>query len=323
MSIAPEVPARPHIVVVGNHKGGSGKSTVAMHIIVALLKAGKRIGSFDLDLTQQTLTHYIENRWAWGRQNDLPLELPDHHAIASDATERAEREESSDIAWFTTELAKIEEDGSCDFIVIDTPGGSHHLSLVAHAMADTLVTPINDSLVDLDVIVTVGPSRNEEPQPSRYAQTVARALEGRRGVCGRPTDWVVVRNRMATLASHNQRQVSELIEAVRGKLGFRTARGLCERLVYRELFAVGLTAFDRIDKAVLGVKPSPTNLVARLEVRDLVEQIGLLPKQAPPAKPGETSADRSESGSTTSGDLCAEGAETSLKPAKRRRAALA
>src|SRR5262245_12477328 len=321
MSIAPEVPARPHIVVVGNHKGGSGKSTVAMHIIVALLKAGKRIASFDLDLTQQTLTHYIENRWAWGRQNDLPLELPDHHAIASDATERAEREESSDIAWFTAELAKIERDGTCDFIVIDTPGGSHHLSLVAHAMADTLLTPINDSLVDLDVIVTIGASRNDEPQPSRYAQTVARALEGRRSVSGRSTDWVVVRNRMATLASHNQRQVSELIEAVRGKLGFRTARGLCERLVFRELFAVGLTAFDRIDRAVLGVKPSPTNLVARLEVRDLVEQIGLLPKQAAPAKTDGAAQQGSDSGAT--GELSLDGTGASVKPAKRRRVALA
>jgi chromosome partitioning protein len=320
MSIAPAIPAKPHIVVVGNHKGGSGKSTVAMHIIVALLKAGKRIASFDLDLTQQTLTHYIENRWAWGRQNDLPLELPDHHAIASDATDRAEREESSDIAWFTAELAKIERDGACDFIVIDTPGGSHHLSLVAHAMADTLVTPINDSLVDLDVIVTIGASRNEEPQPSRYAQTVARALEGRRSVSGRSTDWVVVRNRMATLASHNQRHVSELIEAVRGKLGFRTARGLCERLVFRELFAVGLTAFDRIEKAVLGVKPSPTNLVARLEVRDLVEQIGLLPKQAAPAK---ADGMRGEGGSSAmTGELCVEGTGATVKPAKRRRAAL-
>jgi chromosome partitioning protein len=316
MSIAPEAPARPHIVVVGNHKGGSGKSTVAMHVIVALLKAGKRIASFDLDLTQQTLTHYIENRWAWGRQNDLPLELPDHHAIATDSPERAERDESSDLAWFMAELAKIEGDGTCDFIVIDTPGGTNHLSLVAHAMADTLVTPINDSLVDLDVIVIVGPARNEEPQPSRYAQTVARALEGRRGVSGRPTDWIVVRNRMATLASHNQRQVSEMIESVRGRLGFRTARGLSERMVFRELFAVGLTAFDRIEKSVLGVKPSPTNLVARLEVRDLVEQIGLLPKQAVPAKGGEAAGNSDGA----SGELAIEGG-ASVKPAKRRRAA--
>jgi chromosome partitioning protein len=318
MSIAPEAAARPHIVVVGNHKGGSGKSTVAMHLIVALLKAGKRIASFDLDLTQQTLTRYLENRWAWSRQNDLPLELPDHHAIADDCW--AERDGGADLAWFSAELAKIERDGACDFIVIDTPGGIHQLSLVAHAMADTLVTPINDSLVDLDVIVSVGPARNGEPQPSRYAQTVALALEGRRSLSGRPTDWVVVRNRMATLASHNQRQVSELIEAVRGKLGFRTARGLSERLVFRELFAVGLTAFDRIEKAVLGAKPSPTNLVARLEVRDLVEQIGLLPKQSASAKAARTDGETSD-GATT--ELCAEGVIVSVKPAKCRQTAQA
>jgi chromosome partitioning protein len=313
MSTAPEAPARPHVVVVGNHKGGSGKSTVAMHVIIALLKAGKRIASFDLDLSQQTLTHYIENRWAWSRQNDLPLELPDHHAIAGGSADRAEHE-TSDLAWFTAELAKIEREGACDFIVIDTPGGAQQLSLLAHAMADTLVTPINDSLVDLDVIVTVGPSRNEEPQPSRYAQTVARALEGRRSVTGRSTDWIVVRNRLPTLASHSQRQVGELIETVRGRLGFRTTRGLSERLVFRELFAVGLTAFDRIDKTVLGVKPSPTNLVARLEVRDLVEQIGLLPKKAGLAN----GADAVSDGGGV--ELRAEGAPVSIKSAKRRRA---
>jgi len=52
----------PHVVVVGNHKGGCGKSTVSMHLIVSLLKEKRRVASFDLDLTQQTLTRYIENR---------------------------------------------------------------------------------------------------------------------------------------------------------------------------------------------------------------------------------------------------------------------
>lgn len=281
MSVVPEggPRPRPHVVVVGNHKGGSGKSTVAMHIIVALLKAGKRVASFDLDVNQQTLTHYIENRWAWAQQHDLPLELPDHCSIADDQTDRIERDDAADLAWFAARLAATDRDGTCDFVVIDTPGGVQHLSLVAHAMADTLVTPINDSLVDLDVIVAVGAANDAEPRPSRYARTVARALEGRRQVSGRSTDWIVLRNRLATLGSHNQRQVADMLEAVRTRLGFRTARGLSERLVFREYFAVGLTAFDRMERTVLGARPGATNLVARLEVRDLVEQIGLLPKE--------------------------------------------
>jgi chromosome partitioning protein len=273
------LPFRPHIVVVGNHKGGSGKSTVAMHITVALLKAEKRVASFDLDVSQQTLTHYVENRSAWAQQNNLSLELPKHYSIVDDRADRMERDDFADFAWFTNQLETIQRDGSCDFILIDTPGGVQHLSLVAHSMADTLVTPINDSLIDLDVIVAVGPSRKLEPQPSRYARTVARALEGRRSVSSKSIDWIVVRNRLATLASHNGRQVSDLLESVSATLGFRIACGLSERVVFREFFAQGLTAFDRMDHAVLGIKPSPANLIARLEVRDLIEQIGLLPKQ--------------------------------------------
>jgi chromosome partitioning protein len=32
----------PHLIVVGNEKGGSGKTTIAMHVAVALLKEGRR-----------------------------------------------------------------------------------------------------------------------------------------------------------------------------------------------------------------------------------------------------------------------------------------
>ena len=309
-----DVHPRPHVVVVGNHKGGCGKSTVAMHIIVALLKAGKRVVSFDLDVNQQTLTHYIENRRAWARQNDLDLELPNHCSIVEDPAERTERDDAVDLARFATHLTTIERERACDFIVIDTPGGVQQLSLIAHGMADTLVTPINDSLVDLDVIVAIGPSRDLEPQPSRYARTVASALQGRRSVCGRAIDWIVVRNRMATLGSRNQRQVADLLQSVGTKLGFRTARGLAERLVFREFFAVGLTAFDKMEQPVLGVKPSPTNLVARLEVRDLVEQLGLLARQ-----PGSDKAGEATIGDNASRADRVEAPSDQVIPAKRRR----
>jgi chromosome partitioning protein len=66
------------VVVIGNQKGGSGKSTFAMHIIVALLKAGQRVASFDLDLNQLTLTRFLGNRYEWAREHDQNLELPDH-----------------------------------------------------------------------------------------------------------------------------------------------------------------------------------------------------------------------------------------------------
>ena len=267
----------PQIVVMGNHKGGSGKSTFAMHIIVALLKAGKRVASLDLDVDQQTLTRYIENRRDWARQSNIELELPDHYPITEHRSLSDDWSNSVDLPQFTSQLKKVEDGHDHDFIVIDTPGGAQHLSLVAHGMADTLITPINDSLVDLDVMVAIG-SKDLEPQPSRYAKTVARALEARRTVCGRSTDWIVVRSRLELLPSSNQRQIERVLETIRARLGFRTVRGLSERNVYREFFAAGLTAFDATEWP--GAKPNPSSLLARLEVRDLIQDIGFVERHA-------------------------------------------
>src|SRR5262249_25248774 len=173
-------------------------------------------------------------------------------------------------------LGRLQDD--YDFIVIDTPGNESHLSLVAHGMADTLVTPINDSFVDLDVIVKIGATVDAEPAPSHYAWAMAEALEGRRAVCGRATDWIVFRNRLATLASRTHKQITAALEWIAPKAGFRLAPGLSERVIFRELFPMGLTAFDRLDVPALGANGGGmSRVMARVEVRSLVEEIGLLP----------------------------------------------
>ena len=266
----------PHVVVVGNYKGGSGKSTFAMHLIVALLKAGKRVASFDLDSQQQTLSRYIENRREWARQNRLRLEMPKHTPIA--------RHESDDdyVRVFTRHLPALEH--KYDFVVIDTPGNESHLGLIAHGLADTLVTPVNDSFVDLDVIVTIAATAGAKPVPSRYAESVAAALEGRRAICGRDTDWIVFRNRLATLASRNHKQITGALKLISREVGFRVAPGLAERVIFREFFPVGLTAFDRLDGSGLDASPGMSSLTARMEVRALIEEIGLLPPDAPAGK---------------------------------------
>jgi chromosome partitioning protein len=269
----------PHVVVVGNHKGGCGKSTVAIHIIVALLTEGRRVATFDADIEQQTLTRYLENRQTWGRAHNVQLELPDHYPITEVAGPNLGRNEVADAKRFALAISMLEE--RYDFIVIDTPSGGYYLSLLAHAMADTLVTPINDSFVDLDLIGTIGPSTQFGPRRSRYIETVEKAAPLRRTIRETPTDWIVIRNRLSTLYSRNERQISEILEAMAPEIGFRTARGLTERIIYREFFPVGLTAFDPLDETLLGLKPSMSHLMARVEVRDLVTTIGLLPpKQA-------------------------------------------
>ena len=291
-SIVPSSGAKspPHVVVVGNQKGGSGKSTVAMHIIVALLKAGKRVASFDLDLNQLTLTRYLGNRREWCRKHELKLELPDHYPVTEegrgtilrrfisrlkkrqapkdDFTDSIAQNHSADLRRFISQLQKIERAPEYDFIVIDTPGGVQHLSLIAHGMADTLITPINDSFVDLDVLVAMGQSE-PEPEPSIYAKTVCRALEARRKVTGRATDWIVVRNRLEPVESSNQRRITRVLDVMQMILDFRIARGLLERPVYREYFAAGLTVFDPVERF-------NSTADARLDIQNLIREIGLV-----------------------------------------------
>jgi chromosome partitioning protein len=286
------VQTSPHVIVIGNQKGGSGKSTFAMHIIVALLKAGKRVASFDLDLNQQTLTRYLGNRHEWDRKHEQKLGLPDHYPVTEEVPGtnlgrfisrlkkigRAHKDDligssalrhSADLRHFISQLKKIGQAHKHDFIVIDTPGGVQHLSLIAHGMADTLITPINDSLVDLDVLVAIEQSELE-PQPSAYAKMVWRALEARRKVNGRTTDWIVVRNRLESVESSNQHQITQVLDVIQRTVGFRIARGLLERPVYREFFAAGLTVLDPIEGFESAAVP------ARLEVQSLIREIGLI-----------------------------------------------
>ncbi len=305
-SIVPScgVQSPPHVVVIGNQKGGSGKSTFAMNIIVALLKAGKCVACFDLDLNQLTLTRYLGNRREWDREHERKLELPDYFPVTEEVAHRRAWSHGVDLRQFISQfkkngptrkddfidssafghsadlrqfIAQLREIGRAhkhDFIVIDTPGGVQHLSLIAHGMADTLITPINDSFFDLDVLVAMERS-DLEPEPSVYAKMVWRALEARRNVSGRATDWVVVRNRLESVETNNQRQITRVLDVIQRTLGFRVARGLLERPEYREFFAAGLTVFDSIEGFTSAAESNHPSSPARLEVQNLIREIGL------------------------------------------------
>src|SRR6516165_3832052 len=303
------VQSPPHVVVIGNQKGGSGKSTFAMYIIVALLKAGKRVASFDLDLNQLTLTRYLGNRREWNREHEQELELPDHYPVREEVahgsarsrgtdlrhfisqfkkTGRAHKDDSvdssalshrTDLRHFMSQLKEIGRAHKHDFIVIDTPGGIQHLSLIAHGIADTLITPINDSFFDLDVLVAMERS-DLKPQPSVYAKTVQRALDARRKVSGRATDWIVVRNRLESVESSNARQITGVLDVIQRTLGLRIARGLLERPVHREFFAAGLTVLDSVEGFRSTAEPNQSILLARLEVQNLIREIGLIENYA-------------------------------------------
>jgi chromosome partitioning protein len=270
-------PQKPHIIVLGNVKGGSGKSTLSMHMAIGLLGAGRRVATLDLDFDQQTLTRYLNNRQAFGADKELLLATPTHFRFEEAAYGTKEHSaEDSRLNYVSNAIAKAEADN--DFIIIDTPSGVNKTNLFAHALADTIITPINDSFLDLDVIVPPkGGAKQTFPTP--YAEIIRQAREARRLVTPRTTDWIVLRNRISSLETRNERAIRDAIEEAGAEASFRCARGLTERVIYRELFPKGLTAFDSMEASLLGVQPSLSHVLAREEVRQLISMVQVKPSE--------------------------------------------
>lgn len=264
--LQPGAAARMHVIVVGNQKGGAGKSTVAMHLIVALLRMGRRVGAIDLDLRQRSLTRYVENRSrsVAGRASPMP-QLLDIQESAARHLDDAEREQEATLRYAFARLAE-----TCDFIVLDAPGGDSLLSRQAHARADTLVTPLNDSFVDFDLLGDIDSERPEIVRPSIYSEMVWESRKRKAGESGRPIDWVVMRNRTSSsrIEAKNKQRVGEALKALSSRIGFRLAPGLSERVIFRELFPHGLTLLD-LDSGEGGGEMQMSHVAARQEVRDL------------------------------------------------------
>jgi chromosome partitioning protein len=271
-----EIAGRPrsaHVVVLGNEKGGSGKSTVAMHVAVALLKAGQRVATVDLDSRQQSFTHYIQNRADWAKRAHIELEIPTHYRIPRAEGPQVVDNEVAEFSAFAKAVEKLEH--SHDFVVIDTPGHDSYLMRLAHSMADTLITPLNDSFVDFDVLGTVDPETFAVTGTSHFAEMVREARRQRRVVDQATTDWIVVRNRLSTLGSRNKKLVGEGLQELALRLGFRCVDGFAERVIFREFYPRGLTALDDLDEATLGTRPNMSHVTARQEVEDLLTALRL------------------------------------------------
>jgi chromosome partitioning protein len=262
-----------HVIVVGNEKGGTGKSTLAMHLTVALLNAGQRVGTIDLDSRQKSLTHYVQNRYLWAKRCGDRLRSPAHICVSSGSARLVEENEAIEFTRFADAIAALER--GYDFVVIDTPGADNHLTRLAHSMADTLITPLNDSYVDFDVLGSVDPASYAVTGVSHYAQMVREARLQRRTVDGARMDWVVMRNRLSLTDSGNKERISKGLAELAARIGFRTAEGLAERVVYREFFPRGLTALDDLDEEQLGCSPSASHVAARQEVANLMQLIKL------------------------------------------------
>lgn len=262
-----------HVIVCGNEKGGSGKTTTAMHLITALLGQGCNVASIDLDSRQLSLTRYVDNRRRWIARQGLQLPMPEHANLERASTDSVLENENRELRRFSEILQRVER--THDFIVIDTPGSDSYLMRLAHSMADTLVTPLNDSYVDFDVLGHVDPISGEILEISHYATMVREARRHRRSVDNGLLDWVVVRNRLAPISSRNKSNMMESLRNLSMHLGCRLAEGISERVIFRELFPIGMTVMDQLSSETLGSGPSLSHLAAKQEVRSLLSMLRL------------------------------------------------
>jgi chromosome partitioning protein len=260
-----------HIIVVGNEKGGAGKSTVSMHVATALARMGHRVSALDLDLRQRTFGRYTENRMEFLKKAGLSLASPKTYPLPEIAPETLKPGENIYDHRLSAAVAKLEPGN--DFILIDCPGSHTRLSQVAHSLADTLITPLNDSFVDFDLLARTDATGDKILGPSVYSEMVwnARQLRAQAGLT--PIDWVVVRNRMGAQRMVNKEKMERAIKNLSKRIGFRIAPGFSERVVFRELFPRGLTLLDLRD---IGVKQlNISNVAARQELRDLMKALNL------------------------------------------------
>jgi len=238
-----------------------------VHVAVALAYQGARVAAIDLDPRQRTLYRYFENRAE--TQARRGINLP------GAAFEVFEGGSPDELEAAVAALSSGDLGGACDFIIFDTPGRDDPLARHAATQADTLVTPMNDSFVDFDLIGQVDAETFKVRRLSFYAELIwearkSRALKQIREQ-RREMDWVVVRNRVHHVDARNQKRIDQALTELSKRVGFRVAHGLSERVIYRELFPSGLTLLDKGQLGELGT----SHLVARQELRELVANLHL------------------------------------------------
>ncbi|KDB04814.1 ATPase, partial [Defluviimonas sp. 20V17] len=212
-----------HIIVVGNEKGGSGKSTTCMHVATALSRMGHRVGALDLDLRQRSFGRYVENRRAFAAREGLDLPTPDYRDLPE--IDRAKIGPNENVYDHRLSAAVSALEAQSDFILIDCPGSHTRLSQVAHSLADTLITPLNDSFIDFDLLARTEQQTGKVLGPSIYSEMVwsARQLRAQAGL--KPIDWIVLRNRLGAQQMHNKKKVGKALDELSRRIGFRVAPG--------------------------------------------------------------------------------------------------
>lgn len=262
----------PTILAFGNEKGGSGKSTLAMHVTVGLMDMGYSVGTIDLDSRQGTLTRFFQNRAQTMRSMGIKLPCPTHIPISqslrdSDIDKNHEEEQK------LKEAIQMLSQAGCDYIIIDTPGSNTNLSRLGHSAADTLITPMNDSFIDLDLIAKINGETFEIEKPNVYSDMVWKIRQTRAMARKKPLNWFIVRNRLSHLNAQNKKNIQGLLTKLQRRFGFTFQNGLSERVIFRELFLKGMTLMD-VHK-IPDFKLSISHISGRQEVRNVINAIGI------------------------------------------------
>lgn len=283
MQQAPAQQKKAHVIVLGNEKGGSGKTTTCMHLIISLLRLGFTVGSIDIDSRQRSLSRYLENRRQTMLKEGVTLPQPQHIVIQRSPFNIVQEAEEDERERFTKALSRVA--AANDFVVVDSPGSDTFLARVAHAHADTVITPINDSFVDLDVLATVDGQTMKIIKPSIYSEMVWEQKLQRAKRDGGSIEWIVMRNRLSNIDAKNKRFMTQVTTDLSRRIGFRVAPGFSERVIFREMFLQGLTVLD-IMEAGGNTSLSLSHVAARQEVRDLLKtlQIPLITDRISKAK---------------------------------------
>lgn len=261
---------KPYVIVLGNEKGGTGKSTTAIHIIATLLNQGYQVGSIDVDARQGTLTRYMDNRQVYKNKHNLEaVKLPQHISVMRSQLNQKQEAEAEDRENIEGAIATLD---ACDFIVIDTAGNDTYISRYAHSFADTLVTPLNDSFIDLDVLCHVDGDTLEIKKLSIYAEWVWEQKKQRAVRDKGSIDWIILRNRLTNIHSKNKERMELVLNAASKRLGFRQVSGFGERVIFREMFNQGLTL---LDLQPAGQAMNLSHVAARQELRNLMDAFAL------------------------------------------------
>ena len=260
------------VIVFGNEKGGAGKSTIAIHLTTALLHEGAKVATIDLDLRQQSMGHFFASRKTWIESAGASLPMPMPPALGASGADLAKAEPAEAQSRFDAAFGQALD--QADYLIIDTPGGDTALSRSAHSRADLIVTPMNDSFVDFDLLGQVDPVTLDLLRPSIYSETIWESRKIKMAQQRASIDWIVLRNRLATVEARNRKRIEERMTTLARRVGFRMGPGLRDRVIYRELFPFGLTVADLTP----GVRPVPVSLshvAARQELRSMIHALGL------------------------------------------------